>query len=375
MRAEAVVDLSALRGNIRALRARVGPAAVMSVVKADAYGHGMLPCARAALAAGAGWLGAATPEEALALRAGGISEEQARVLCWLWPQDGPWEQAVRAGIDVSASSLWALAEAVAAARACGRTARVHLKADTGLGRNGCPPHDWPALVSAAAAAEAGGLVRVAGIWSHLACAEELGHPSVQAQLDCYRDLLAVAERAGVRPEVRHLANSAAALMLPQTHFDLVRTGLAQYGLSPAPEVAEPSGFGLRPVMTLQADVTLVKQVPAGHGVGYGHRYATARRSTLALVPLGYADGVPRHAGGTGPVLLGGRRHTVAGGVAMDQFTLDVGADDVRPGDTAVLFGPGDRGEPTAEDWARAAGTISYEIVTRIGARVPRRYVG
>ena len=380
MRAEAVIDLAALRGNIRTLRAGVGPAAVMSVVKADAYGHGMLRCARAALSAGATWLGTATPQEALALRDGGISAARARVLCWLWTPDGPWEPAVRAEIDISVSSQWALAEVVTAARACGRTARVHLKADTGLGRNGCQPHDWPALVAAARSAEAEGLVRVAGVWSHLACAEEPDHPSVRAQLGCYREALALAERLGLRPEVRHLANSAAALTLPETHFDLVRAGLAQYGLSPAPEVADPSGFGLRPVMTLQAQVALVKRVPGGHGVGYGHRYLTPGRSTLALIPLGYADGIPRHASGAGPVQLGGRRHTVAGQIAMDQFVVDVGDGDVgdgdvRAGDTAVLFGPGDQGEPTAQDWALASGTISYEIVTRIGARVPRRYVG
>ena len=380
MRAEAVIDLAALRGNIRTLRAGVGPAAVMSVVKADAYGHGMLRCARAALSAGATWLGTATPQEALALRDGGISAAQARVLCWLWTPDGPWEPAVRAEIDISVSSQWALREVVTAARASGRTARVHLKADTGLGRGGCQPHDWPALVAAARSAEAEGLIRVAGVWSHLACAEEPDHPSVRAQLGCYREALALAERLGLRPEVRHLANSAAALTLPATHFDLVRAGLAQYGLSPAPEVADPSGFGLRPVMTLRAQVALVKRVPGGHGVGYGHRYLTPGRSTLALIPLGYADGIPRHAGGAGPVQLGGRRHTVAGQIAMDQFVVDVGDGDVgdgdvRAGDTAVLFGPGDQGEPTAQDWALASGTISYEIVTRIGARVPRRYVG
>jgi len=387
MRAEAVIDLAALRGNIRTLRAGVGPAAVMSVVKADAYGHGMLRCARAALSAGATWLGTATPQEALALRDGGISAARARVLCWLWTPDGPWERAVRAEIDISVSSQWALSEVVTAARAGGRTARVHLKADTGLGRNGCQPHDWPALLAAARSAEAEGLIRVAGVWSHLACAEEPEHPSVRSQLACYRWALAFAERVGLRPEVRHLANSAAALTLPETHFDLVRAGLAQYGLSPAPEVADPSGFGLRPVMTLQAQVALVKRVPGGHGVGYGHRYLTPGRSTLALIPLGYADGIPRHASGAGPVQLGGRRHTVAGQIAMDQFVVDlgdgdadvgdsdVGDSDVRAGDTAVLFGSGDQGEPTAQDWAVASGTISYEIVTRIGARVPRRYVG
>ena len=374
MRVEAVIDLAALRGNIRALRARTGSAAVMSVVKADAYGHGMVPCARAAVQAGATWLGTATPEEALGLRAAGITAEQARVLCWLWTPAGPWEQAVAADIDISVSGEWALRHVLDAVRATGRPARVHLKADTGLGRNGAQPHDWPALVAAAREAEAEGLLTVAGVWSHLACADEPGHPANAAQLAGFRAALAVAEAAGLRPEVRHLANSPATLLLPESHFDLVRAGLAQYGLSPVPEVGGPEEFGLRPVMTLQATLAQVKRVPLGHGVSYGHSYVTEGETTLALVPVGYADGVPRHASGTGPVWIGGKWHTIAGRVAMDQFVVDLGGDRAEVGDLAVLFGPGDRGEPTAEDWARAAGTISYEIVTRIGARVPRRYV-
>jgi alanine racemase len=374
MRAEAVIDLAALRGNIRALRARTGSAAVMSVVKADAYGHGAVPCARAALEAGATWLGTATPEEALGLRAAGITAEQARVLCWLWTPAGPWEQAVLADLDISVSGGWALRHVLDAVRATGRPARIHLKADTGLGRNGAQPHDWPELVAAARAAEAEGLLTVAGVWSHFACADEPGHPANAAQLAAFRTVLAVAEAAGLRPEVRHLANSPATLLMPESHFDLVRVGLAQYGLSPVPEVGGPEDFGLRPVMTLQAALAQVKRVPSGHGVSYGHSYVTAGETTLALVPLGYADGVPRHASGTGPLWIGGKWRTVAGRVAMDQFVVDLGGDRAEVGDLAVLFGPGDRGEPTAEDWARATGTISYEIVTRIGVRVPRRYV-
>jgi alanine racemase len=375
MRAEAVIDLAALRGNIRALRARTGSAAVMSVVKADAYGHGAVPCARAALEAGATWLGAATPEEALGLRAAGITEEQARVLCWLWTPAGPWQQAVAADLDISVSGEWALRHVLDAVRAVGRPARVHLKADTGLGRNGAQPHDWPELVAAARAAEAEGLVAVVGIWSHFACADEPGHPANAAQLAAFRTALAVGEAAGLRPEVRHLANSPATLLMPEAHFDLVRAGLAQYGLSPVPDVGGPEDFGLRPVMTLQAALAQVKRVPAGHGISYGHSYVTAGETTLALVPLGYADGVPRHASSTGPLWIGGKWRTVAGRVAMDQFVVDLGGDRAEVGDLAVLFGPGDQGEPTAEDWARATGTISYEIVTRIGVRVPRRYVG
>ncbi|SCF73871.1 alanine racemase [Streptomyces sp. DconLS] len=357
---------------MRTLRARVGDAAVMAVVKADGYGHGAVPCARAAVEAGATWIGTALPEEALALRAAGLSQ---RVLCWLWVPGGPWRQAIEADIDMSLSGMWALREVTEAARAAQRTARVQLKADTGLGRNGCQPGaDWAELVAAALRAEAEGLVRVTGLWSHFACADEPGHPSIDAQLTRFREMVAYAEEQGVRPEVRHIANSPATLTLPETHFDLVRPGIAMYGLSPSPEVGTPADFGLRPVMTLSASLALVKRVPGGHGVSYGHHYVTPGDTTLGLVPLGYGDGVPRHASGAGPVLVDGKWRTAAGRVAMDQFVVDLGGDEPPVGSEAVLFGPGDRGEPTAEDWATACGTIVYEIVTRIGTRVPRVYV-
>ncbi|MFF0446314.1 alanine racemase [Streptomyces sp. NPDC004609] len=371
-RARAEIDLAALRANVRALDARTPGAAVMAVVKADGYGHGAVPCARAALQAGATWIGTATPHEALALREAGID---APLLCWLWTPGGPWREGIEAGLDMSVSGMWALSEVIAAAREAGRgPARIQLKADTGLGRNGCQPADWPELVAAALAAEAEGTVKVTGLWSHFACADEPGHPSIPLQLDAFREMLAYAEKAGLDPEVRHMANSPAALTLPETHFDLVRTGIAVYGISPAPELGTHAELGLRPVMTLAASVALVKNVPAGHGVSYGHHYITPDETVLGLIPIGYADGVPRHASGRGPVLVGGERCTVAGRVAMDQFVVDLGGRKVQEGAEAVLFGPGDRGEPSAEDWAEAAGTIAYEIVTRIGKRVPRVYL-
>ncbi len=262
-----------------------------------------------------------------------------------------------------------------AARAAGRTARIQLKADTGLGRNGCQPADWEALVGAAVAAQAEGTVQVTGVWSHFACADEPGHPSIQLQLAAFRDMLAYAEKEGVEPEVRHIANSPATLTLPESHFDLVRCGLAVYGVSPAPELGTPAQLGLRPAMTLKASLALVKTVPAGHGVSYGHHHVTDAETTLALVPAGYADGIPRQASGLGPVLVAGKVRRVAGRVAMDQFVVDLEGDHARAGDEAVIFGDAERGEPTAEDWAQAAHTIAYEIVTRIGARVPRVYLG
>ncbi|MGK5546400.1 alanine racemase [Streptomyces sp. URMC 127] len=371
-RARALVDLAALRANVRTLKARAPRSQLMAVVKANAYGHGAVQCARAAREAGAEWLGTATPDEALALRAAG---DTGRLMCWLWTPGGPWREAVEADVDVAVSGVWALAELTEAVRAAGRPARVQLKIDTGLGRNGCQPDDWPELIAVAREAEEAGLVKVTGIWSHFACADEPGHPSIRAQLEVFRDAVAYAERQGVEPEVRHIANSPATLTIPEAHFDLVRTGIAMYGVSPSPEVGTPQDFGLKPVMTLSASLASVKRVPGGHGVSYGHHYVTPGPTTLALVPLGYADGIPRAGSGTGPVLVGGKWRTVAGRVAMDQFVVDLGGDTAEAGDEAVLFGPGDRGEPTAEDWARATGTIAYEVVTRISNRVPRVYVG
>ncbi|KUL46190.1 alanine racemase [Streptomyces regalis] len=372
LRARAEIDLAALRANVRTLRALAPGAALMAVVKSDAYGHGAVPCARAAVEAGARWLGTATPEEALVLRAAGL--DGVRIMCWLWTPGGPWREAIEADLDVSVSGMWALREVTEAARSAGAPARVQLKADTGLGRNGCQPgDDWAELVREALRAEADGLIRITGLWSHFACADEPGHPSIAAQLSRFREMVAYAEAQGVRPEVRHIANSPATLTLPESHFDLVRTGIATYGISPSPELGSPADFGLRPVMTLSASLALVKHVPGGHGVSYGHHYLTPGETTLGLVPLGYADGIPRHASGAGPVLVGGKWRTVAGRIAMDQFVVDLGGDEPEPGARAVLFGPGDRGEPTAEDWAQAAGTIAYEIVTRIGTRVPRVY--
>ncbi|WP_217144354.1 alanine racemase [Streptomyces sp. AC627_RSS907] len=375
LRARAEIDLAALRANVRALRERAPGSALMAVVKADAYGHGAIPCARAAVEAGATWLGTATPQEALALRAEAGLPDDVRIMCWLWTPGGPWREAVEAGLDVSVSGMWALAEVTEAARRAGRPARVQLKADTGLGRGGCQPgEDWAELVREALRAEAEGTLRVTGLWSHFARADEPGDPSIAAQLTRFREMTAHAERQGVHPEVRHIANSPATLTLPEAHFDLVRTGIATYGVSPSPEVGTPADFGLRPVMTLSASLALVKQVPGGHGVSYGHHYTTPGETTLGLVPLGYADGIPRHASSAGPVLVDGKWRTVAGRIAMDQFVVDLGGDRPEPGAEAVLFGPGDRGEPTAEDWAQAAGTIAYEVVTRIGPRVPRVYL-
>jgi alanine racemase len=373
LHAEARVDLGAIRGNVAALRARAGAAEVLAVVKADGYGHGLVPSARAAVAGGATWLGTALLSEALDLRAAGITGP--RVLTWL---QGPGERiddALSADIDVSANATWMLDEIADAARRTGRAARVHLKVDTGLSRAGVAPDDWPDAVEQAAKLQAEGVLQVVGVWSHFAYADAPGHETIARQARVFGEALAVAEGAGLRPEVRHLANSAATLTAPEHHYDLVRPGIAVYGLSPVPDVATPRELGLRPAMTLTGSLVLVKRVPAGSGVSYGHIYTTTAETTLGLVPLGYADGIPRNAGNVGPVLAAGRRRTIAGRVCMDQIVLDLGDDPAAVGDQVVLFGPGDDGEPTAQDWAEVTGTISYEIVTRLGPRVPRVYVG
>lgn len=374
--AEAVVDLSAVRENVRELCRRAPSAQVMAVVKADGYGHGLLPCAAAARAGGATWLGVAQLAEGLSLRAAG---DQGRLLSWLHVPGDDFAGAVRAGIDLSASAPWAVDQIADAARSAGVTARVHLKIDTGLSRGGATPTDWDELVGAALAAQAEGAVSVVGVWSHLAWADAPDHPTVRHQREVFDLAVARAEALGVRPEVRHLANSAATLTNPAAHYDLVRPGLAVYGLSPVPDLHDSAALGLRPAMSLRATLALVKRVPAGSGVAYGHTYVTERETVLALVPLGYADGVPRAAGNVGPLLVAGAVHRIAGRVSMDQVVVDLGDDaaarDSRAGDPVVLFGDGAAGEPTAQDWAQATGTISYEIVARIGARVPRTHVG
>ncbi len=364
------VDLSALEANVRNLRARAPHSRLMAVVKADGYGHGLVPTARAAVRAGADWLGVAQPAEAFALRDAGVT---GPVLTWLSVPGTDFAGALTRDIDVSASAPWVLDEIATAARSTGRTARVHLKVDTGLGRGGAFGAGWLELVRHARPLEAEGAIRVVGIWTHFAHADAPDHPTVLAQQERFFEAVAEAEREGCRPEVRHLANSAATLVHPSAHADLVRPGLAVYGLTPVPQVDDD--FGLRPVMTLRSRLALVKRLPAGQGVSYGHAYAPTSDTVVGLVPAGYADGVPRNASNLGPVTVGGRRTVVAGRVCMDQFVIDLGSDSAaREGDVVTLFG-GAPGEPTAQDWADATGTISYEIVTRVGARVPRLLLG
>jgi alanine racemase len=365
--AEALVDLDAIAGNAALLARKAPGAALMAVVKADAFGHGLLPVARTALAHGATWLGVTTVAEALAVRRADI---EAPMLAWLYGTDDDFATAIAASVDLSVSSTSHLDSIAAAAVRMHRQAEVHLKIDTGLTRNGVAVDDWPELVRQARAAERDGVVHVRGIWSHLASADDPGNPSISGQLEAFNRALEIAHDGGLDPELRHLANSAGIIDVPESHFDLVRAGIGLYGVEPI----DGRDSGLRRAMTLRGRAVNVKRVPAGTGVSYMHDYTTPQETTVVLVPLGYADGVPRKVSNRGSVLVGGRRCTIAGRVAMDQFVVDVGDLRVGLGDEVVLFGAGDRGEPTVQEWAAWAETNPHEILTGIGARVPRHYL-
>lgn len=353
------VDYGAIERNVARLAAST-TAQVLAVVKANAYGHGLVEAAVAARKGGATWLGVAQPHEALALRAAG---DEGRLLCWLHGPDLPALALVSAGVDVSVNSPAVLASVVEAAREAGRRARIHIAVDTGLAREGVTLAELPDLLARAVAARDEAAVDVVGMWSHLAWADAPGHPTIDRQAELFRAALALAQDQDIALEVRHLANSACTLTRPDLHFDLVRPGIAVYGLPP---VEDPAGrnFGLEPAMSVTCSVVLVKDVPAGQGVSYGHEYVTPEATTLALVSAGYADGVFRTAGSRAEVSVRGKRYRIAGRVCMDQFVIDVGhGTDVEVGDVVTLIGAGG---PSAREWADAIGTIDYEIVCRFG---------
>ena len=369
--ASAEIDLAAFRSNVAALKEHAG-VPVMVVVKADGYGHGILACAREARAAGAEWLGVATPTEAFTLREAG---DTGPMLAWLYGIDEDLTPLVAADVDVSAQSVEQIGRVVSAAAVAERRARVQLKIDTGLSRNGTPAYDWQRVCAAAAEAEHAGALAVVGIWSHFAAADEPGHPSVPLQMEAFQRAYEQARAAGLEPTLRHLSNSAGALVVPEARLDLVRVGIAAYGIDPARGIAALAGVGLRPVMRLRAQLVNVKQIEAGAGVSYGWTWTAEATTTVGLVPLGYGDGIPRHAGNRAWVGWSGSRVPVRGRICMDQFVVELGEGRVaQPGEEVIIFGPGDHGEPTAAEWAAWCDTIGYEIVTRIGTRVPRRYL-
>ena len=361
---EARIDLGAISRNVETLRARVDAEHTMVVVKARGYGHGAVPSARAAVEGGADWLGVVDVAEALALRAADI---QVPILAWMHDAAADFAAAVGAGVDIGVSSVAQL-ERVAEASAP-LLPMLHLKVDTGLGRSGATLDDCAQFFARAAALQSSGAIVVRGIFSHLAGTSDADDA---AQLAAFDTAVALASDVGLDPELRHIAATGGALSGVTAGTNLVRLGIGAYGLSPFEGLSSAS-LGLTPAMELSAGVVSIKRVPAGTGVSYGSTYRTTAETTLALIPLGYAEGIPRQASGRGPVSIGGRMFTVAGRVAMDQFVVDVGDAPVQPGDRAVLFGDPAGGVPGADDWAAAADTINYEIVTRIGGRVVHTY--
>ena len=367
--AEAVVDLGAIEHNVRVLREHAGPAQLMAVVKADGYGHGATRVARAALAAGAAELGVATVDEALVLRADGIT---APVLAWLHPPGLDFAPALLADVEIAVSSVRQLDELLDAVRRTGRTATVTVKVDTGLNRNGVAPALYPSMLTALRQAVAEDAIRLRGLMSHMVYADQPDNSINDVQAQRFSEMLAQARDQGVRFEIAHLSNSSATMSRPDLAFDMVRPGIAVYGLSPVPQLGD---MGLIPAMTVKCAVALVKSIRAGEGVSYGHTWIAERDTTVALMPIGYADGVFRSLGGRLDVLINGRRRPGVGRICMDQFLVDLGPGqiDVAEGDEAILFGPGSRGEPTAQDWADLLGTIHYEVVTSPRGRITRTY--
>jgi alanine racemase len=367
--AEAVVDLGAIAHNVRVLREHAGAAQVMVVVKADGYGHGATQVARTALAAGAAELGVATVDEALALRADGIT---APVLAWLHPPGIDFGPALLADVQIAVSSVRQLDELLDAGRRTGRTATVTVKVDTGLNRNGVALEQYPLMLTALRQAVAEEAVRLRGLMSHMVFADEPDNPINNLQAQRFTEIVAQTRSQGVHFEMAHLSNSSSTMSRPDLAFDMVRPGIAVYGLSPVPSLGD---MGLVPAMTVKCAVALVKSVRAGEGVSYGHTWIAERDTTVALMPVGYADGVFRSLGGRLDVLINGRRRPGVGRICMDQFVVDLGPGhaDVAEGDEAILFGPGSRGEPTAQEWADLLGTIHYEVVTSPRGRITRTY--
>lgn len=366
-RAEVVVDLEAIAHNVATLRKNSGTP-LMAVVKADAYGHGLVPVALAAMNAGAQWLGVALLEEALTLREAGMS---APILSWLVPPGSDFQRAIQADIDLAVPSIGIFKEIQRAATAIGKSARIHIEVDTGMTRGGFLD-EWDQFLELLSSGHKD--VEIIGFFSHFARADEPGEIQNAQQLKRFFEMSDDLNRIGIEPNVHHLSNSAATIADASAHFDVVRTGIAMYGLSPdVGNMGNSQSLGLKPAMTLRAKIHLVKKVMAGIPVGYGATQKTTADTKIGVIAMGYADGIPRVAHNAG-VFVEGRRAPIIGRVSMDQFVVDLGADSVSvAGNWVTVFGPGENGEYSADDWASASSTINYEIVTRIGPRVPRIY--
>jgi alanine racemase len=363
-RAKFLVDLSALTSNVVRLKKEC-EVDVLAVVKADAYGHGLIRVAHAALKAGASWLGVALLEEAITLRENDI---QAPILAWLVSPGADFDSAISHNIDCAVSSVKALREISESAKRAGKKARIHIEIDTGMTRGGFLD-EWKDLL-----AQDFSDLEVVGIFSHFARADEPGEKQNIDQLQKFKEAVHELEKIGINPPIKHLANSAATLKDKNSYFTMVRVGIAMYGLTPdVTHLGGSKDLGLRPIGQLRAKLHLVKNVPADSPVGYGASAMTESDTKLGVVAMGYADGIPRIAQGAG-VFIKGKKAPIIGRVSMDQFVVDLGRDSTaQSGDWVIVFGDGSHGEYTADDWGRASLSINYEIVTRIGPRVPRIY--
>ena len=363
MRAFVEVNLNAISNNIKLVKSKT-QAQILAVVKADAYGHGLIPVAKCAVDAGATWLGVALLEEAISLREAGI---KVPIISWLTPPSSDFKQAIELDIDLAIPSLKHLELIVAAGKAVGKKPRVHIEVDTGMTRGGLLG-EWPEFLIAAKGAD----IEVVGFWSHFARADEPDEIANQSQVLEFESKLAQLIATGITPRYIHLANSAATLTNPNSHKNIVRLGIAMYGLSPdVNTLGSSQNLELEPAMTLKAEIHLVKRVPAGSPVGYGGTQTTLRDTKLAIITIGYADGIPRNTSSAVGVFVAGRKAAIIGRVSMDQFVVDLGADsNAVAGEIVEVFGANGY---SIDDWAAASGTINYEIVTRIAARVPRIY--
>uniref|UniRef100_A0A942SXC6 Alanine racemase n=1 Tax=Neobacillus citreus TaxID=2833578 RepID=A0A942SXC6_9BACI len=364
----AEIDLDAYRANLDLVREWMDPVELMAIMKADAYGHGLEPIALAAVDAGVRWIGVLTVPAALRLRSIGVGED---VHLFTWQHDPAldFRDAIDSAVDLGVSNVPELQRVIDAVDQ--RPARVHLGVDSGLHRDGATAAEWPALVALARDAQRAGRIEVVAAYTHLA---ESSDEDDSAAVDLFDRFVEQAEDDGLEFPVQHVAASLAGLERKEFRKDMVRMGANLFGI-PGADGVSAADLGLEPVMTLSASVAKTKRVPVDTGVSYDYTYRTAAETTLALVPVGYADGVPRLAQGRVEVTIGGRRYPVAGRVAMDQFLVDVGDDDVRVGDAVLLFGTGEHDEMTVLEWGAALDTIGEEIVCRIGARVPRVYRG
>lgn len=369
-RAVAEINLNAIESNLKFIKGKTN-AQLLAVVKADAYGHGLIPVSKSAIEAGANWLGTALLEEAITLRENGI---KVPIIAWLTPCGEDFKSAINLNIDLSISSLEVLNEIIDSGAQLGKKPRLHIEIDTGMSRGGVGD-DWDSFVGEVSKLVKEDKISLVGVWSHFARADEPLEKMNSQQLSIFTDRVTKLINSGIKPEFLHIANSAAALTFKDAHKNIIRWGIGLYGLSPDVNyMGDSISIGLKPAMKLKAKLNLVKKVKSGSTVGYGATAVVKQDTKLGVVTLGYADGIPRNANNLAGVFVCGKRAPLIGRVSMDQFVVDLGIEPLaKTGDEVIVFGAGNDGEYTIDEWAKACGTINYEIVTRIGPRVPRIY--